>query len=167
VDQNSDPPPQVAKQKLELKKNDLKGGMIQFVNAQQNTNAQANQAIQELEATSNQAIQRLEVQVGQMAKELSKGERDKIPTPNPRGHKQLKVVTSLKSGKSVDHKVRIDETIQASPAEATTSKVSEKEKVTAPFFPQRLVKPKKEKKLLNIFETSRKVEIYAISLLNP
>ena len=72
--------------------------MIQFVNAQQNTNAQTNQAISELEATSNQAIQRLEVQVGQMAKELSKGERDEIPEPNPRGHKQLKAMTTLKSG---------------------------------------------------------------------
>jgi hypothetical protein len=33
------------------------------------------------------------------------------------------------------------------------------EKVNAPPFPQRLVKPKKEKKLLYIFETLRKMEI--------
>ena len=33
------------------------------------------------------------------------------------------------------------------------------EKVNAPLFPQRLVKPKKEKKLLDIFEILRKVHI--------
>jgi hypothetical protein len=33
------------------------------------------------------------------------------------------------------------------------------EKVNAPPFPQRLVKPKKETKLLDIFEILRKVEI--------
>ncbi|XP_059446602.1 uncharacterized protein LOC132178165 [Corylus avellana] len=83
--------------------------MIQFVNAQQNTNAQTSQAIQKLEATTNQAIQRLEAQV----------------------------VTALRSGKVIGNKVGIDETRQTSLAEATTSKVSEKEKVTAPPFPQR------------------------------
>jgi hypothetical protein len=55
--------------------------------------------------------------------------------------------------------VGIEETIATSPTAATTSKVSEKEKVSAPTFPQRLVKPKKEKQLLDIFETLRKVEI--------
>ncbi|XP_062151952.1 uncharacterized protein LOC133860342 [Alnus glutinosa] len=35
------------------------------------------------------------------------------------------------------NKVGIDETVPASPVEATTSKVSEKEKVNAPPFPQR------------------------------
>jgi hypothetical protein len=36
-----------------------------------------------------------------------------------------------------------EETVQASPDEASTSKVSKMEKVNAPPFPQRLVKPKK------------------------
>ena len=48
---------------------------------------------------------------------------------------------------------------QGSPDEASTSKVSEVEKVNAPPFPQRLVKPKKENKFLDIFEILRKVQI--------
>jgi hypothetical protein len=48
---------------------------------------------------------------------------------------------------------------QESPDEAFTSKVSEMEKVNAPPFIQRLVKPKKENKLLDIFEILRKVQI--------
>jgi hypothetical protein len=48
---------------------------------------------------------------------------------------------------------------QGSPDEASTSKVSEIEKVNAPPFPQRLVKPKKENKLLDIFEILREVQI--------
>jgi hypothetical protein len=63
------------------------------------------------------------------------------------------------------NKVGTDETVPASPVEATTSKVSEKEKVNAPPFPQRLVKTKKEKQLLDIFVTLRKVKVN-ISLLD-
>ena len=48
---------------------------------------------------------------------------------------------------------------QRSPDKASTSKVSEVEKVNAPPFPQRLVKPKKENKLLDVFEMLRKVQI--------
>jgi hypothetical protein len=63
------------------------------------------------------------------------------------------VVTTLRSGNTIDNNVVIDETIPTSPTEATTSKVREREKVNAPPFPQKLVKPKKEKQLLDIFET--------------
>jgi hypothetical protein len=104
----------------------------------------------------------LETIVGQLAKELSERKRGEFPPqtlPNPGGHEQLKAVTTLRSGKTIDNKVGIEGTIPASPTAATTSKVSEKEKVSAPPFPQRLVKPKKEKQLLDIFETLRKVEI--------
>jgi hypothetical protein len=69
------------------------------------------------------------------------------------------VVTTLRSGNTIDNNVVIDETIPTSPTEATTSKVREREKVNAPPFPQKLVKPKKEKQLLDIFETSRKVKV--------
>jgi hypothetical protein len=55
--------------------------------------------------------------------------------------------------------VGTDETIQTSLAEEITTMVSENEKVNAPPFPQRLVKPKKEKQLMDIFQTLRKVEI--------
>jgi hypothetical protein len=68
-------------------------------------------------------------------------------------------MTILRSGKTIDNKVGTDEIILASPIEATTSKVSEMKKVNAPPFPQRFVKPKKEKQVLYIFETLRKVEI--------
>jgi hypothetical protein len=104
----------------------------------------------------------LEAQVGQLAKELSERQRGKFPSqtiPNPRGHAQLMDVTTLRSGKTIDNKLGTNETIPASPTKATTSKVSVKEKVNAPPFPQRLVKPKKEKQLLDIFETFRKVKI--------
>jgi hypothetical protein len=47
---------------------------------------------------------------------------------------------------------------QVPPHEASTSKVSEMEKVNAPPFPQRLVKPKKENKMFDIFEILRKVK---------
>jgi len=100
--------------------------------------------------------------VGQLAKELSERKRGEFPSqtlPNPGGHEQLKAVTTLRSGKTINNNVGIEETIATSPTAATTSKVSEKEKVSAPTFPQRLVKPKKEKQLLDIFETLRKVEI--------
>jgi hypothetical protein len=55
--------------------------------------------------------------------------------------------------------IELDETVPASLTEATTFKIRKKEKVNAPPFPQRLVKPKKEKQLMDIFETLRKVEI--------
>jgi len=102
--------------------------------------------------------------VGQLAKELSRRKMGEFPAqtiPNPRGHEQLKAITTLRSGKTIDNKVGIelDETIPASQIEAKTSKVREKEKVNAPSLFQRLVKPKKEKQLMDIFETLKKVEI--------
>ena len=48
----------------ELKKTDLEEAILQFLTAQQQTNAQTSQTIQKLEATTSQAIQRLEAQVG-------------------------------------------------------------------------------------------------------
>ncbi|CAL9007230.1 unnamed protein product [Prunus brigantina] len=51
--------------------NNLEGAILQFLTAQQQTNALTSQNIQKLEATTSQAIQRLEAQVGQLAKELS------------------------------------------------------------------------------------------------
>ena len=118
----------------------------QFPTSQHQTNAKI------------QSIQRLEAQMGQMARELGerkKGEFTAQTIPNLGGHQQLKVVTTFRNDKIIGTK----ETAQASLDEASTSKVSDKEKVNAPPFPQRLVKPKKEKKLLDIFETLRKVEI--------
>jgi hypothetical protein len=54
----------------------------------------------------------------------------------------------------------VDEPTQVSPDEASTSKVSKMEReYPPPPFPQRLVKPTKEKKLFDIFETLRKVEM--------
>jgi hypothetical protein len=88
--------------------------------------------------------------MGQMARELSerkKGEFLAQTISNPGGHQQLKDVTTLRNGKIIGTK----ET--AFPNEASTSKVSDKEKVNAPLFRQRLVKPKKEEKLLDICET--------------
>jgi hypothetical protein len=63
----------------------------------------------------------------------------------------LKAVTTLRNGKIIG----ADEPAQA--------KV-EMEKVNAPPLPQRLVEPKKEKKLLDIFETLTKVEINILLL---
>jgi hypothetical protein len=161
---NYQAPPQAVQRNPEPKKNDLESSLLQFMTAQQQSNTQTSQAIQKLEATTSQAIQRLETQVGQLAKEQSERKRGEFPAqtiPNPRGHEQLKAITTLRSGKTIDNKVGIelDETIPASPIEATTSKVREKEKLNAPPFPQRLVKPKKEKQLMDIFETLRKVEL--------
>jgi hypothetical protein len=73
----------------------------------------------------------------------------------------LKAVTILRNGKVIGTK----ETTQAPPTRAPTSKVSDKEKENAPPFPPRLVKPKKEKKLHDIFEVLIRVEIN-ISLLD-
>jgi hypothetical protein len=56
-------------------------------------------------------------------------------------------------------KPKTDVKSQVPPHEASTSKVSEMEKVNAPPFPQRLVKPKKENKMFDIFEILRKVQI--------
>jgi hypothetical protein len=125
--------------------------------------ATTSQTIQKLEATTNQAIQRLEAQMGQMAKELSERKRGEFPSqtiPNPRRHEQVNAVTSLRSGKVIDNKVETEKEVEAPPTKATTSKkVIEREYVTLPPFPQRLVKPKKEKQLLDVFETLKKVEI--------
>jgi hypothetical protein len=119
---NYQAPPQAVQPNLEPK-NDLESVLLQFMTAQQQNNTQ-----------TSQAIQRLETQVGQLAKELSKRKRGEFPTqtvPNPRGHEQLKAITTLRSGKTIDNKVGIelDETVATSPTEATTSKLREKEKV--------------------------------------
>jgi hypothetical protein len=68
----------------------------------------------------------------------------------------VQAVTTLKNGKIIG----ADEPTQVSLDEASTSKVGKMEReYPPPPFPQRLVKPKKEKKLFDIFETLRKVEI--------
>lgn len=154
---------QVAQPNTDQKKNNnLEGAILQFLTAQQQTNALTSQNIQKLEATTSQAIQRLEAQVGQLAKELSERKKGEFPSqtiPNPGGQEQLKAVTVLRSGKVVDNKVGTDKKEQENVESSPATKVSEKEKVIFPPFPQRLVKQKKEKHLLDIFETLRKVEI--------
>jgi hypothetical protein len=110
-------------------------------------------------AKHEQSIQRLEVQVGQLAKEMNVRKQGELPAqtiPNPGGHQQVQAITNLRNDKIIG----VDEPTQVSPDEASTSKVSKMEReYPQPPFPQRLVKPKKEKKLFDIFETSRKVEI--------
>jgi hypothetical protein len=60
----------------------------------------------------------------------------------------VQAVTTLRNGKTIG----VDEPKQVSPDEASTSKVTEMEReYPPPPFPQRLVKLKKEKKLLDIF----------------
>jgi hypothetical protein len=156
-------PPQVMHLKPKQKKNDLEGAILQFITVQQQTNAQTNLSIQKLEATTSQAIQRLETHVGQMAKEMSERKMSEFPSQtihNLRGHKQVNAVTFLRNGKVIDNKVETEKEVQAPPTKATTStKVIEREYVTLPLFPQRLVKLKKEKQLLDVFETLKKVEI--------
>jgi hypothetical protein len=102
---------------------------------------------------------RLETQVRQMAKEMSEKKRGEFSSqtiPNPRGHKQV----NAERCKVIDNKVETKKEVEAPPTNATTSKkVIEREYVTLPPFPQRLVKPKKEKQLLDVFETLKKVEI--------
>ena len=66
----------------------------------------------------------------------------------------MQAVTTLRNGKIIG----ADEPIQVSPDEASKVNKMEREYLPPPF-PQRLVKPKKEKKLFDIFETLRKVEI--------
>ena len=66
----------------------------------------------------------------------------------------MQAVTTLRNGKIIGP----NEPTQVSPDEASASKVNKMEKeFPPPPFPQRLVKPKKEKKLFDIFETLRKV----------
>jgi hypothetical protein len=93
--------------------------------------------------------------VGQMAKELSGRKQGEFPAqtiPNPGGHQQLQEVTTFRNSKIIG----ADEPAQVSPDKSSTSKVREMEKeYPPPPFPQRLVKPKKEKKLFDIFETLR------------
>jgi hypothetical protein len=90
--------------------------------------------------------------VGQMAKELSGRKQDEFPAqtiPNLGGHQQLKAVTVLRSGKVIG----TEETAQSPPHGACKSQVSKMERVyTPPPFPQRLVKPKKENKLLDFLK---------------
>ena len=74
--------------------------------------------------------------MGQLAKELSdrkQGEFPAQPLPNPRGHQQLNAVTILRSGKIIG----IDESARASLKKASTSKVSEIEKVMNPHPSQK------------------------------
>jgi hypothetical protein len=69
-------------------------------------------------------------------------------------------VTSLRSGGVIDNKVRTEKEVEAPPTKATTSKkVIEREYMTLPPFPQRLVKANKEKQLLDVFKTLKKVKI--------
>ncbi|KAM1475321.1 hypothetical protein ACFX2I_031238 [Malus domestica] len=92
--------------------------------------------------------EKLKAQIGQMAKELSERKKEEFPSqtiPNPRGQDELKAITVLRSGKVVDNKVGVDdkepesEVVGASPTKAMASKkVSEKEKVILPPFPQRI-----------------------------
>jgi hypothetical protein len=73
-----------------------------------------------------------------MAKEIRERKRGEFPSqtiPNPRGKEQLMAVTTLGRRKTIDNKVGTDNTVSSSPTKATTSKVSEKEKVNAPPFP--------------------------------
>jgi hypothetical protein len=76
-------------------------------------------------------------------RERKVGEFPSQTIPNPKGHEQFMVVTTFRSGKTIDNKIGTNETVPTSPIEATTSKVSEKEKVNRPPFPQMLVKQKK------------------------
>jgi hypothetical protein len=120
----------------------------QFRNEQRQTNAK-----------HEQSIQRFKVQMGQLAKEMNVRKQGELPTqtiPNPGGHQQVQAVTTLKNSKIIG----VDEPTQVSPDEASTSKVSKMEReYPPPPFPQRLVKPKKEKNLFDIFEILRKVKI--------
>jgi hypothetical protein len=101
--------------------------------------------------------------VGQMAKEMNERKRGKFPSQtilNPRGHEQVNAMTSLRSGKVIKNKVGAEKEVETTPTKATTStKVIEREYVTLPPFPQRLVKSKKEKQLLHVFEALKKVKI--------
>ena len=118
----------------------------------------------QVNAQNSQAIQKLEAQMKQMAREMSERKKGEFPAqtiPNPGGHQQLKAMTTLKNCMIIG----ADKPAQVSPDEASTSKVHEMDNVNAPPFPQRLVKKKKEKKLLDICETLRKLEIN-ISLLD-
>ncbi|CAN6547298.1 unnamed protein product [Malus baccata var. baccata] len=102
----------------------------------------------------------LEVQMGQMAKELSekkKGEFLSQTIPNPRGQDELKAIIVLRSGKVVDNKVGVDdkepesEVVGASPTKTMASKkVSEKEKVILPPFPQRIGNALLDRALLDL-----------------
>jgi hypothetical protein len=87
-----------------------------------------------------------------MAKELNgrkQGEFLAQTIPNPGGHQQVQAITTLKNGKIIG----ADEPTQVSPDEASTSKVGKMEReYPPPPFPQRLVKPKKEKKLFDILK---------------
>jgi hypothetical protein len=80
---------------------------------------------------------------GALKSKVSKMEREYPPPPFPQ--RLVKPKNEIKSQVSLD--------------EASTSKVSEMEKVNAPPFLQRLVKPKIENKLLDVFEILRKVHI--------
>ena len=85
--------------------------------------------------------------MGQIARDLSerkKGEFSDQTIPNLGGHHQLKAVIVLRNGKVIG----TEETAKAHPAGASTSKVSDKEEMNAPPFPQRLVKPKKKRNFL-------------------
>jgi hypothetical protein len=90
---------------------------------------------------------------------MSSRKQEEFPAqtiPNPGGHQQVQAVTTFRNGKIIG----VDEPTQVSPDKASESKVNKMEReYLPPPFPQRLVKPKKENKLFDIFETLRKVEI--------
>jgi hypothetical protein len=94
--------------------------------------------------------------VGQMAKEMSKRKKGEFPSqtiPNPRGYEQFNAVTSLRSGKVIDNKVGTEKEVETPPTKATTfTKIIDREYVTLLPFPQRLMKPKKEKQLLDVLK---------------
>jgi hypothetical protein len=68
---------------------------------------------------------------GRYISERKKGEFSAQIIPTLGGQQHLKAVTTFKNGKIIG----TEETAQASPDEASTFKVSDKEKVNAPPFP--------------------------------
>jgi hypothetical protein len=153
---------QAAQPIQESKKNDLESLVMQMVKSQDQFLTEEKQFRNEQRQTNakhEQSIQRLEVQVGQLAKEINVRKQGELPAqtiPNPGGHQQVQAITTLRNGKTIG----VDEPKQVTQDEASMSKVSKMEReYLPPPFPQRLVKPKKEKKLLDIFDTLRKVEI--------
>jgi hypothetical protein len=87
-----------------------------------------------------------------MAKEMNERKRGEFSSQT--------ILNPFRSGKVIDNKVETEKEVEAPPTKDTTSKkVIEREYVTLPPFPQRLVKPKKGKQLLDVFETLKKVEI--------
>jgi hypothetical protein len=69
--------------------------------------------------------------VGQLAKEMNVRKQGELPAqtiPNPEGHQQVQVVTTLRNGKIIG----VDEPTQVSLDKASTSKVSKMEREYPP-----------------------------------